>query len=41
MLRRFDSMIGEALTEELKSSGINLISNCGVSDLSYDDMVIL
>ena len=33
VLRRFDSMIGEALTEELKSSGVNLISDCGVGDL--------
>ena len=31
VLRKFDSMLGETLTEELKSSGINLINGCGVS----------
>lgn len=30
VLRKFDSMIGETLTEEMKTSGVNLISNCGV-----------
>jgi len=30
-------MIGESLTEEMKSAGVNLISNCGVSgSCDYD-----
>ncbi|XP_065887684.1 glutathione reductase, mitochondrial-like [Dysidea avara] len=36
VLRRFDSMIGEALTEELKSSGVNLISDCGVREITKE-----
>ena len=34
-------MIGESLTEELKSAGVNLISNCGVRDhVTGSDFII-
>ena len=34
-------MIGESLTEELKSAGVNLISNCGVRDhVTGSDIII-
>ena len=34
-------MIGESLTEELKSAGVNLISNCGVRDhVTGNDIII-
>lgn len=36
VLRKFDSMIGETLTEELKSSGVNLISNCAVKKITKE-----
>lgn len=36
VLRKFDSMIGESLTEELKSAGVNLINNCGVQSISKE-----
>lgn len=34
-------MIGESLTEELKSAGVNLINNCGVRDhVTGSDIII-